>query len=160
LVIQTEVLGTDAGEDVFFCLDYRSPDFTGSGLHRSKRLAIEGLLLGGSEIKPFVCQNVRLFQLVKFDAKGLEMKPQEPLSPFPFLRIHLSTSTLSHQQSNQISPATQDVRISVRLLAFLHDETPEVNLTHPASHSLGFTQGVSSSLTSNAFKFGYNMCFR
>jgi hypothetical protein len=46
LVIQAEVSGTDAGEDVFFCLDSRSPDFAGSGLHRSKRLAIEGLLLG------------------------------------------------------------------------------------------------------------------
>jgi hypothetical protein len=48
-VIQAEVLGTDAGEDIFFHLDSRSPDFVGSGLHGSKRLALEGLLLGDSE---------------------------------------------------------------------------------------------------------------
>jgi hypothetical protein len=34
LVIKAEVSGTDAGEDVFFRLDSRSPDFAGSGLHR------------------------------------------------------------------------------------------------------------------------------
>jgi hypothetical protein len=32
-------------------------------LHRSKRLAIEGLLLGGFEIWPFMCQVIGLFKL-------------------------------------------------------------------------------------------------
>jgi hypothetical protein len=117
-------------------------------------------LLGGFGIKPFVYQNIRLFQLVKFDAKGSAAKPQELLSPFSSLKIHLSTSTLRHLQSNQISPTTQGVRVSVRLLVSLHDETPGLNLTHPASYSLGFARGVSSSLTPNAFKFDYNMSFR
>jgi hypothetical protein len=116
--------------------------------------------VGGFGIKPFVYQNIRLFQLVKFDAKGSAAKPQELLSPFSSFRIHLSTSTLCHLQSNKISPATQGVKVSVRLLVFPHDATPGVNLTHPASHSLGFAREVSSSLTPNAFKFDYNMCFR
>jgi hypothetical protein len=55
-VVQARPSGTNAWEDVFFRLDYRSPDFAGSGLHRGKRFAIEGLLLGGFEIKPFVYQ--------------------------------------------------------------------------------------------------------
>jgi hypothetical protein len=104
LVIQVEVLVTNAGEDVFFCLDSRSPGFDGSGLHQSKRLAIEGLLLWGFGIKPFVRQIVRSFQLVKLDSKGSAAKPHEPLGPFSFFRIHLSTGTFCHQQSNQISP--------------------------------------------------------
>jgi hypothetical protein len=48
-VIQAGVSGTDAGGDVFFRLDSQSPDFAGSGLHRGKRLTVEGLLLGDSE---------------------------------------------------------------------------------------------------------------
>jgi hypothetical protein len=154
------VLGIDAGEDVFFCLDSRSPGFDGLGLHRSKRLAIEGLLLGGFGIRPFVRQIARSFQLVNLNSKGSVAKPRELLSLFSFLKIHLSTSSLRHQQINQISPAIQSVRVSVRLLVFLRNETSRLNLTHPSSHSLGFARGVSSSLTSNAFKFGYNMCFR
>jgi hypothetical protein len=49
LVTHAEVSGTDTVEDVFFCLDSRSPGFDGSSLHQSKCLAIEGLLLGDSE---------------------------------------------------------------------------------------------------------------
>jgi hypothetical protein len=115
---------------------------------------------GGFGIRPFVHQIARSFQLVKFNSKGSAAKPRKLLSPFSSLRIHRSTSTLRHQQSNQIIPAGQSVRVSVRLLGFLRDETPGANLTHPASYSLGFARGVSSSLTSNAFKFGYDMCFR
>jgi hypothetical protein len=55
-VIQARPSGTDAWEDVFFRLDSQSSDFAGSGLHRGKRFAIEGLLLGGFRIKPFVYQ--------------------------------------------------------------------------------------------------------
>jgi hypothetical protein len=55
-VIQARPSGTDAWEDVFFRLDSRSPDFVGLGLHRGKRFAIEGLMLGGFGIKPFVYQ--------------------------------------------------------------------------------------------------------
>jgi hypothetical protein len=36
-------------------------------------------------------------QLVKYDSKGSAAKPQEPLSPFSFFKIHLSTSTFRHQ---------------------------------------------------------------
>jgi hypothetical protein len=49
---------------------------------------------------------------------------------------------------------------SVRLLGFPHDETPEMNLTHPVRLSLGFAWVVSSSLTSNDFKFECDLCFR
>jgi hypothetical protein len=91
------------------------------------------LLLGGFGIKPFVYQNIRLFQLFKFDAKGLAAKPEELSSLSSSLRIHLLLSTFCHLRNNQINPATQGVRVSVRLLVFLHDETPGVNLTHPAS---------------------------
>jgi hypothetical protein len=124
-------------------------------------IAIKGLrLLGGFGIRPFVRQIARSFQLVNLNSKGSTAKPREPSSPFSFLRTYLLTSTLRHQQSNQIGPAIQSVRVSVRSLGFFCDETPGENLTHPASHGLGFARGVSSSLTSNAFEFGYNVCFR
>jgi hypothetical protein len=55
---------------------------------------------------------------------------------------------------------TQGVRVSVRLFGFPHDKTPETNLAHPVSRSLGFAWGVSSSLTSNDFKFECDPCFR
>jgi hypothetical protein len=64
-VIQVRLSGTDAREDVFFRLDSRSPDFAGSGLHQGKRLAIEGLLLEGFGIKPFVYQNERVSSVVR-----------------------------------------------------------------------------------------------
>jgi hypothetical protein len=55
-VFQARHLGTDAWEDVFLCLDSRSLGFAGSGSRQGKRFAIEGLLLGGFRIKPFVYQ--------------------------------------------------------------------------------------------------------
>jgi hypothetical protein len=55
-VFQARPSGTDAWEDVFLRFDSRSPGFDGSGLHQGKRFAIEGLLLGGFGIKPFVYQ--------------------------------------------------------------------------------------------------------
>jgi hypothetical protein len=55
---------------------------------------------------------------------------------------------------------TQGVRVSVRLCSFPRDETPEMNLTHPFSLGLGFAWGVSSSLTSNDFKFECDPCYR
>jgi hypothetical protein len=55
---------------------------------------------------------------------------------------------------------TQGVRVSVRLFGFLNDGTPETNLPHPVSLGLGFAWGVSSSLTSNDFKFECDSCFR
>jgi hypothetical protein len=128
------------------------------GIHQLGWIQMSGV--GGFGIRPFVHQISRSFQLVKFNSKGSAAKPRELLSPFSSLRIHLSTSTLHRQQSNQISPTVQSVRVSVRLLDFLRDETPRVNLTHPASYGSGFSWGVSSSLTSNAFKFGYDMCLK
>jgi hypothetical protein len=55
---------------------------------------------------------------------------------------------------------TRGVRVSVRLFGFPHDETPQTNLAHPVSRGLGFAWGVSSSLTSNDFKFECDPCFR
>jgi hypothetical protein len=55
---------------------------------------------------------------------------------------------------------TQGVRVSVRLIVFSRDETPEANLAHPDSLGLGFAWGVLSSLTSNDFKFECDPCFR
>jgi hypothetical protein len=153
LVIQDKLSGTDAKEDIFFCLDCRSLDFAGSGLHQSKRLAIEGLLLGDSESS---LSYGRLFQLVKCDAKGSAVKPQEPLNPFSPFGFHLSSNAFRHQKSNQISPAARSVGVAVGRIDFPRDETPGANLTHPVSLSLG----VSSSRTSNAFKFVYDMRFR
>jgi hypothetical protein len=59
-----------------------------------------GASVGGFGIKLFVCSIVRSFQLVKYDSKGLAMKPQEPLCPFSSFRTHLSASTFRHEQSN------------------------------------------------------------
>jgi hypothetical protein len=50
-------------------------------LHRSKCLAIEGLLLGGFGIRPFAQRIERLFQLIRFNSKGSNAKP---ISPFSF----------------------------------------------------------------------------
>jgi hypothetical protein len=47
----------------------------------------------------------------------------------------------------------QGVGVSVRLIDFLHDETPGVNLIHPGNLGLRFARGVSSSLSPNDFKF-------
>jgi hypothetical protein len=55
---------------------------------------------------------------------------------------------------------TQIVRVSVRLIIFFRDETPEANLAHPGSLGLGFAWGVSSSLTSNDFKFECDSMFQ
>jgi hypothetical protein len=55
---------------------------------------------------------------------------------------------------------TQGVRVSIRLIVFFHDETPEANLVHPGSLGLGFDWGVSSSLTSNDFKFDCDSMFQ
>jgi hypothetical protein len=97
--------------------------------------------VGGFGIMPFICQIARSFQLVNLNSKGSAAKPREPLSPFSFIKTYLLTGTLHHQQSNQISPVIQSVRVSVRSLGFLSDETPGANLTHPASHGLGFARG-------------------
>jgi hypothetical protein len=55
---------------------------------------------------------------------------------------------------------TQGVRVSVRLIDFFRDETPEANLAHPGSLGLGFAWGVSLSLTSNDFKFESDSMFQ
>jgi hypothetical protein len=55
---------------------------------------------------------------------------------------------------------THGVRVSVRLIVFFRDETPEANLVHPGSLGLGFAWGVSSSLTSNDFKFECDFMFQ
>jgi hypothetical protein len=55
---------------------------------------------------------------------------------------------------------TQGVRVSVRLIVFFCDETPEVNLAHSGSLGLGFAWGVSLSLTSNDFKFECDSMFQ
>jgi hypothetical protein len=55
---------------------------------------------------------------------------------------------------------TQGVRVSVRLIVFFRDETPGANLAHPGSLGLGFVWGVSSSLTSNDFKFECDFMFQ
>jgi hypothetical protein len=45
-------------------------------------------------------------------------------------------------------------------IVFICDKALGANLNHTTSYSLGFTQGVSSPLTSNALKFCFGMCFR
>jgi hypothetical protein len=64
-VIQARPSGTDAWEDIFFCLDSRSLDFAGSGLHRGKRYTIEGLLLGDSESSLWYTKNKRVFSVAR-----------------------------------------------------------------------------------------------
>jgi hypothetical protein len=68
------------GKTFFVRLDSRSPDFVGSGLHRSKRLAIEGLLLGGFRIWLFICQVIRSFWLNQawFKRPGFETPGANP----------------------------------------------------------------------------------
>jgi hypothetical protein len=120
---------------------------------------IHSRVLGGFGIKPFVCQNVRLFQLVKFDVKGSTAKPQEPLNPFSSFGLHLSNSAFRHEESNQISPVVRSVGVTVWRIGFPRDETPGANLTYPVSLSLGFARGFRRPV-SNAFKFVYDMHFR
>jgi hypothetical protein len=55
---------------------------------------------------------------------------------------------------------TQGVRVSIGLIVFFRDETPEANLAHPGNLGLGFAWGVSSSLTSNDFKFDCDSMFQ
>jgi hypothetical protein len=86
-------------------------------------------------------------------------------TPGAFKTIFISQNpSFDHCPSSPVkqpnNPATQGVRVSVKPFDFPHDETPEMNLTHPASLSRGFAQGVSSSLTSNVFKFECDLCFR
>jgi hypothetical protein len=54
------VLGTEAVEDVFFCLDSQTLNFDGSSLQQRKCFATEGLLLGGFRIEPLTLKIARL----------------------------------------------------------------------------------------------------
>jgi hypothetical protein len=49
---------------------------------------------------------------------------------------------------------------SIRLIVFSRDETPGVNLAHPGILDRGFARWVSSSLTSNNFKFECDSMFQ
>jgi hypothetical protein len=49
---------------------------------------------------------------------------------------------------------------SIRLIVFSRDETPGVNLAHPGILGRGFAWRVSSSLTSNDFKFEFDSMFQ
>jgi hypothetical protein len=86
---------------------------------------------------PGALESIFVFQNPSFD-----QYPSSPAEPPNELRI------------------TQDVRFSVGLFVFFYDETPETNFAHPDSLGLGFAWGVSSSLTSNDFKFECDPCFR
>jgi hypothetical protein len=55
---------------------------------------------------------------------------------------------------------TQGIKVSIRLIVFFRDETPEANLVHPGSLGLGFAWGVSSSQTFNDFKFDCDSMFQ
>jgi hypothetical protein len=85
---------------------------------------------------PGALESIFVFQNPSFD-----LYPSSPAEPPNQLRI------------------TQGVRVSVRLIVFFRDETPEANLVHPGSLGLRFARGVSSSLTSNDFKFGCDSIF-
>jgi hypothetical protein len=63
------------------------------------------------------------------------------------------------EPSNELR-ITQGVRVSIRLIVLFRDETPGVNLAHPGNFGLGFAWGVSSSLTSNDFKFECDSMFQ
>jgi hypothetical protein len=86
---------------------------------------------------PGALESIFVFQNPSFD-----QYPSSPAEPPNELRI------------------TQDVRVSVRLMFFFCDETPEANLAHLDSLGLGFAWGVSSLLTSNDFKFECDSRFR
>jgi hypothetical protein len=86
---------------------------------------------------PGALESIFVFQSPSFD-----QYPSSPAEPPNELRI------------------TQGVRVSVRLIVFFCDETPETNFAHPDSLGLGFAWGVSSSLTSNNFKFECDPCLR
>jgi hypothetical protein len=118
------------------------------------------IVLGGFGIGLFVRWVERSFQLIRFNLKGSAAKPREPISPFSFFRFHLSARTFRRQQNGQVSTAIQSVGVSVRLFGFLFDETPGANPDNPIYYSMGFAQGVSSSLTVNAFRFGCDWCCR
>jgi hypothetical protein len=58
---------------------------------------------GDSESSLSFTKNKSVFSCPSFYAKGPAAKPQEPLNPFLFFRIRLSTNTLRRQQSRQMS---------------------------------------------------------
>jgi hypothetical protein len=101
------------------------------------------------------------FQLPKF----LYERPSSE-NPGVLESIFISQNpSFDHYPSSPAEPPnklriTRGVRVSVRLFGFPHDETPETNLAHPVSLGLRFAWGVSSSLTSNDFKFECDPCFR
>jgi hypothetical protein len=56
LVIRVMILGTDAVEDVFFCLDSRTLNFDSSSLRQRKRFATEGFQILSLSFPFIVCE--------------------------------------------------------------------------------------------------------
>jgi hypothetical protein len=125
-------------------------------LHRGKRFAIEGLLLGGFGIKPFVYQKIKECICERFDNEI--PRAIDSLSTFQNLRFGQYPSSPA-KLPNEFSIA-QGIRVSVRLNDFFCDETSGANLIHPGSLGLGFAQGVSSFLTLNEFKLECDFLFQ
>jgi hypothetical protein len=125
-------------------------------LHRGKHLAIEGLLLGGFGIKPFVYQKIKECLCERFDNEI----PRATVSLSTFQNLRFGQYPLSPAKLPNKFSIAQGVRVSVRLNDFFCDETSGANIIHPGSLGLGFAQGVSSFLTLNEFKLECDFLFQ
>jgi hypothetical protein len=126
-------------------------------LHRGKRLAIEGLLLGGFGIKPFVYQKkIKEYLCERFDSEI--PRATDSLSTFQNLCFGQYPSSPVKLPSE--FSIVQGVRVSVKLSDFFCDETSGANIIHPGSLGLGLAQGVSSFLTLNEFKLECGFLFQ
>jgi hypothetical protein len=115
-------------------------------------------MLGDSELSLSYTKNKRVFSVARVPMRKAQAKPREFSNTFSFSQ----NPFFDQYPSSPAEPPnklriTRGIRVSVRLSGFPHDETPETNLAHPVSLGLRFAWGVSSSLTSNGFKF---VCFR
>jgi hypothetical protein len=136
-------------------------DFLNGNIHKLARSKVK-VVVGGIRNRAFRIQKMKeCFQLTEVLCKRLSGETPGVLeSTFISQNPSFDQYPSSPAEPPNKLRITQGVRVSVRLFGFPHDETPEMNLTHPVSLSLGFAWGVSSPLTSNDFKFECDPCFR
>jgi hypothetical protein len=145
--------------DVFQCSEQSISDVFQRTLQLHHIIVIK--CWGDSESSLSYTKNKRVFQLPGFSC---ERPSSETLGALESFLIFQNSSFGPYPSSpaglsNELRK-TQGARVSVRLIVFFRDETPEANLVHPGSLGLGFVWVVSSSLTSNDFKFDCDSMFQ
>jgi hypothetical protein len=107
-------------------------------------------MLGGFGIEPFVCQNVRSSSVSQARSERLSSKTSRALESFSLWILPLDMYLSSPVGWPSKHSDLKVLKFLVWRIGFPCDETSGTNLTHSASYSLGFAQGVSSFLTPNA----------